>query len=61
MVTVALSWAVGLEGPMSKKVAAIIAAVAFVAGAVLSFGVTNLTDLAQDFPPFATGMLGDGG
>jgi hypothetical protein len=44
---------------MSKKVVAIVAAVAFVAGAAASFGVTQL---AQDHPPAAAGLpLGDGG
>jgi hypothetical protein len=46
---------------MSKKLAAAIAVVAFVAGAVLSFAVTELGDLAQQHPPTA-GIKGtDGG
>jgi hypothetical protein len=63
LVTIVLSWAVGLKGPMSKKVAAAIAVVAFVAGAVLSFGVPKLADLAQDHPPTARAGIptGDGG
>jgi hypothetical protein len=44
---------------MSKKVVAIVAAVAFVVGAAASFGVTQL---AQHHPPAAAGIrTGDGG
>jgi hypothetical protein len=45
---------------MSKKVAAIVAVVAFVAGAVLSFAVTEFTDLAQEHPPTAGIRIGSG-
>jgi len=48
-----------IGGSMSKRLAAILAAVAFVAGAAVSFGVT---ELAQDHQPASAGVrIGDGG